>query len=140
MAALLVDTWGWLALRDKGDAHHREAVAAFAENMRTGTVVTTDFVLDETFTLLFRRLLAQKARESVEFLMQAVEAGSVVLVPISAPRFREALKLRLKFLDKPEISFTDLTSMVVMRELQVKRILTEDRHFAEVALGFERVP
>jgi predicted nucleic acid-binding protein len=140
MAALLVDTWGWLALRDKGDARHREAVAAFEQELRAGKVVTTDFVLDETFTLLFRRLPAQKARESVEFLMQAVEAGSVMLVPISAPRFREAVKLRLKFRDKPEISFTDFTSMVVMRELAVKRILTEDRHFVQTGLGFERVP
>ena len=140
MAALLVDTWGWLALRDKGDAQHREAVSAFEEELRAGRVVTTDFVLDETFTLLFRRLAAQKARESVEFLMEAVEAGSVVLVPISALRFREAVKLRLKFRDKPEISFTDFTSMVVMRELQVKRILTEDRHFVQAGLGFERVP
>ena len=140
MAALLVDTWGWLALRDKGDARHREAVSAFEEELRTGRVATTDFVLDETFTLLFRRLSAQKARESVEFLMEAVEAGSVVLVPISAPRFREAVKLRLKFRDKPDISFTDFTSMVVMRELQVKRILTEDRHFVQAGFGFQRVP
>ena len=119
---------------------NREAVAAFEQELRAGKVVTTDFVLDETFTLLFRRLPAQKARESVEFLMQAVEAGSVMLVPISAPRFREAVKLRLKFRDKPEISFTDFTSMVVMRELAVKRILTEDRHFVQTGLGFERVP
>ena len=140
MPALLVDTWGWLALRDKGNARHREAVSAFEEELGAGRVVTTDFILDETFTLFFRRLPAQKACESVQFLMEAAEAGSVVLAPISASRFREAVKLRLKFTDKPGISFTDFTSMVVMRELQVKRILTEDRHFAQVGLGFERVP
>jgi len=94
MAALFVDTWGWLALRDKGERQHKLAVAA----------------------------------------------GDVLLEPIHPVRFREAVKLRLKYKDKPEISFTDFTSMVVMRELALKRVLTEDRHFAQPGLGFELVP
>ena len=105
-----------------------------------GPVVTTDFVLDETFTLLFRRLSFHGAKESLEFLTAAVEAGDVLLEPIHPVRFREAVKLRLKYKDKPEISFTDFTSMVVMRELALKRVLTEDRHFAQPGLGFELVP
>jgi len=140
MAGLFVDTWGWLALRDKGDARHQGAAAAFHAALKADRVVTTDFVLDETFTLLFRRLSAQRATESVEFLMAAVETGSVVLAAVSPFRFAEAVKLRLKYRDKPEISFTDFSSMVVMRELRVKEILTEDRHFAQVGLGFARVP
>jgi len=140
MAGLFVDTWGWLALRDKGDARHDAAVAAFNGALKAGRVVTTDFVLDETFTLLFRRLSAPRATESVEFLMAAVEAGSVVLARISFPRFGEAVKLRLKYKDKPGISFTDFSSMVVMRELRVKEILTEDHHFTQVGLGLARVP
>ena len=96
--------------------------------------------MDETFTLLFRRLAVHKAKESMDFLARAVEDGSVVLAPINTARFREAVKLRLKYKDKPEISFTDFTSMVVMQELELKRILTEDRHFAQVGLGFELVP
>ena len=140
MAGLFVDTWGWLALRDKGDGQHHATVAAFNGALEAGRIVTTDFVLDETFTLLFRRLSAPKATESLEFLMAAVNAGSFVLAPISPARFLEAVKLRLKYKDKPGISFTDFSSMVVMRELRLKEILTEDHHFAQVGLGFLRVP
>ncbi len=141
MAGLFVDTWGWLAARDKGDAGHGAAVSALDSALAAEeAVVTTDYVLDETFTLLFRRLSASKARESVQSLAAAVEEGSVLLVPVNLTRFREALKLRLKYKDKPEISFTDFTSMVVMRDLGLKRVLTEDRHFAQVGMGFERVP
>lgn len=32
------------------------------------------------------------------------------------------------------------TSMVVMLELGLRRVLTEDRHFSQVGMGFERVP
>ena len=53
--------------------------------------------------------------------------------------FRQTVKLRVKYKDKPEISFTDLTSMVVMQELELKRILTEDRHFEHIGLSFELV-
>jgi predicted nucleic acid-binding protein len=141
MAGLFVDTWGWLALRDKGDRKHKPAVAAFEEALKQRErIVTTDYVLDEAFTLFFRRLAIHKAKESLEFLMAATEDGSVLLAPVSAARFREAIKLRLKYKDKPEISFTDFTSMVVMQESGVKRVLTEDGHFVQVGLGFELVP
>ena len=102
--------------------------------------MTSDYVLDETFTLLFRRLSVSRARESMDFLMEAIRDGAVMLAPIHAARFEEAARLRVKYRDKPEISFTDFTSMVVMQELELKRILTEDRHFAQVGLGFELVP
>ena len=42
--------------------------------------------------------------------------------------------------DKPAISFPDLTSFVVMRELGIRNVLTADSHFAQVQLGFRRVP
>lgn len=141
MAALFIDTWGWLALRDKGERHHREAVAVFNAALSAhAAMLTSDYVLDETFTLLFRRLSAHKARESVEALMSAAEDGSVQVATINPARFREAVRLRLKFKDKPEISFTDFTSLVVMQESGVKRILTEDRHFAQVGMGLELAP
>jgi uncharacterized protein len=141
MDGLFVDTWGWLALRDKADPRHRQAVAAFNGAVSTKhPIVTSDYVLDETFTLLFRRLAIHKAKESLESLMAITDAGAVSLVPISRDRFREAVRLRVKYKDKPEISFTDFTSMVVMRESRAKRILTEDRHFAQVGMGFELVP
>ena len=38
------------------------------------------------------------------------------------------------------ISFTDLTSFVVMKEEKVTDVLTNDRHFAQVNLGFVPVP
>ena len=128
-------------MRDKGDRRHREAAAAFEESLSAkALLMTTDYVLDETFTLLFRRLSVHKARESLEALMAAAEQGAFEVATINVARFHEAVRLRLKYRDKPEISFTDFTSMVVMQESGVKRILTEDRHFTQVGMGFELVP
>ena len=37
-----------------------------------------------------------------------------------------------------DFSFTDCTSVVVMKELRIKRALTTDRHFSQA--GFESLP
>ena len=54
---LFIDTWGWLTLRDRREARH-QPVQQFYQDYRyhRGVVYTSDYVLDETVTLLFRRL------------------------------------------------------------------------------------
>ena len=51
-----VDTWGWMALGHGRDAHH-DAVADLFGLLRSNRIPihTSDFVLDELITLLFRR-------------------------------------------------------------------------------------
>ena len=44
------------------------------------------------------------------------------------------------FVDKPDISFTDLTSMVVMLALGITHIVTADAHFLKVGEGFQLLP
>jgi predicted nucleic acid-binding protein len=96
--------------------------------------------LDETFTLLFRRLPFPQARESLETLDDAIQDGYLRLEQITPERFEQAKRLRLRFQDKPRISFTDLTSMVVMNELGIANILTGDAHFIQVEMGFQLAP
>lgn len=138
---LFIDTWGWLTLRDRREARHEE-VKSLYHNLRNqkGNIFTTDYVLDETFTLLFRRLSFSQARESLEMLDEAMQAGYLQLEWITPGRFEQAKRLRLKFQDKPRISFTDLTSMVVMDELGITDILTEDAHFAQVGMNSRIFP
>jgi predicted nucleic acid-binding protein len=64
------------------------------------------------------------------------KAEYVTLEWITPERFEAAQTLRRKFQDKPDISFTDLTSMCVMQELDVTEIVTGDRHFTHVGMGF----
>lgn len=140
MDRLFVDTWGWLTLRDKGERRHQDIASVFESLQQSNAgIYTSDFVLDETFTLLFRRLPFASARESMELLTTSLEEGSLVSVQINAPRFKSAQQLRLRYQDKPAISFTDLTSMVVMQEFEIHKILTEDNHLTQVGLGFDLI-
>ncbi len=138
---LFVDTWGWVALHNKRETKHDEVKAFYRQYRLSGAnIYTTDYVLDETLTLLFRRLPLDLAKTSMKSINDAIEQGYLHLEWMSAPRFEETKVLRLRFDDKPRISFTDLTSMVVMKELGVKDIVTGDEHFEHVGMGFQRKP
>jgi uncharacterized protein len=139
--AIFIDTWGWLTLRDRREARQREVNRLYREvRRRRDSVYTSDYVLDETITLLFRRLPFVRAKESLQYIQQAIAEGYLHLEWLTPQRFEKAIELRYRFQDKPLISFTDLTSMVVMSERDIEEILTEDDHFLHVGLGFRKVP
>ena len=46
----------------------------------------------------------------------------------------------MQYHDKPDISFVDFTSMVVMQDLGITDVFSGDRHFLQVNLGFQLVP
>jgi len=73
-------------------------------------------------------------------LSQAFSTDRFQLIQIDEFRFNQTQMLRIKYLDKPQISFTDLISMQIMQEFNIQRILTEDAHFIQVELGFQLEP
>jgi len=139
--AIFIDTWGWLTLRDRRKARHREVDRFYQEvRRRRDGVYTSDYVLDETITLLVRRLPFVRAKESLQYIQQAIAEGYLRLEWMTPQWFEKAIELRYRFQDKPRISFTDLTSMVVISEREIEEILTEDDHFLHVGMGFRKVP
>ena len=135
---LFVDTWGWLALADRNDTKHRVAADCYRErSQQRRHVVTSNFVLDELFSLLFLRL---PFVEAAKFANAILASPTVATELVSPDRFRTAMGYRLKFADKPRISFTDLTSMVIMKDLGISDVLTADNHFVQVGLGFHMLP
>ena len=138
---ILIDTWGWLTLYDAGERKHKDVADFYHSLISTkAKIYTTTFVLDETFTLFFKRLNSYQAQQGMVQLSAAFTFENFYLVQIDETRFEQSQDLRLKYADKPQISFTDLTSMAVMQEFRISRILTEDAHFMQVGLGFELAP
>jgi predicted nucleic acid-binding protein len=76
----------------------------------------------------------------MESLFAAIKDNQIKLERITESRFRTAWSLRKKDQDKPDISFTDLTSFVLMQELAINSVFTGDAHFNQVNLGFEIMP
>ena len=138
---IFIDTWAWVALALKRDKNHRTAKSWHKRLRRAGRrYVTTDFVLSELIAHLYTTLTPPQAQGFVNTLLAAVDAGTYQLVHVSPDQFRRAWAMRQKYHDKPDISFVDFTSMVVMLDLGVTDVFTGDDHFRQVNLGFHLVP
>jgi len=138
---VFMDTWGWAALLDEKEPSFPRVSGYVRDCFSHGfCFVTSNFVLGEAITLLFSRLKGKKGDRVLDKMMATLALPQWTIEEISPERFQRSIQLRRQFRDKPDISFTDLTSMVVMRELGITDILTGDQHFAQVNLGFRLVP
>ena len=135
MKALFIDTAGWVACADAADPAHARCCAARDSALEAAqTLVTTDFVVDETLTLVRLRL----GLRAVERWWHQVDVSPRLRWErIDSDRFEKARQLFFQYRDK-DFSFTDCTSFVVMREIRLTHAITTDRHFRQA--GFQVLP
>ena len=122
------DTSGFYALLVKRDPMHARAKRLLAAAAQAGgRFVTTDYILDETATLL-------KARgygHLVEALFARVLSSSVCRVEwMDSELFEQTRRFFVKHHDQ-DWSFTDCFSFCAMRLLALNDALTTDKHFRE---------
>lgn len=135
MKFLFVDTAGWMACADAADAKHSVAASARDKWLEQGGhLVTTDYVIDETLTLLRFRIGLDAAEEWWHTIAASARLRHE---RVDAERAERARAIFFRYRDK-DFSFTDCTSFAVMRELRLRAALTTDRHFRQA--GFELVP
>ena len=120
--------------------HHRVRTEHGRLQRATRLYVTTNFVLSELIAHLYTTLTPAQAQAFINSLLAAADAGTSQLVHLSPQQFRRAWQMRQQYHDKPEISFVDFTSMVVMQDLGITEVFTGDAHFQQVGLGFRLVP
>ena len=123
---IFIDTGAFLARYIKNDQYHNKAVA-FWDQIRGGkeSCFTSNFVLDETFTLLGRRA-------GYDFAVQRAKniyaSKYLVVLRPAKPDELKALTFFSKHADKL-ISFTDCISFVLMGRERIKRVFSFDQHF-----------
>ena len=132
---IFVDTGAFLARHLGRDQHHARAVKAW-RRLGKGTLLpaTSNFVLDETFTLLGRWAGYAFAAERARALL-----GSDLLRILRPGEQEEldAIELFEKYADQ-EVSFTACISFALMRRHGIETAFTFDRHFS--AAGFRVWP
>jgi predicted nucleic acid-binding protein len=132
---IFVDTGAFLARYVPQDEHHRRARRAWSEIERgRRRCFTSNFILDETFTLLGRRSSYAFAAERARALLAST---ALTILRPDADDEAKAVDLFAKFADQ-KVSFTDCVSFALMRHHGLNRAFTFDRHFADA--GFELVP
>ena len=128
---IFIDTGPFIARYLKNDQYHEQALAVWQSIINEGTrCLTSNFVIDETLTLIGRRA-------GNEF---AAERGSNIyaskLITVLRPELNDELqsiKTFVKYSDQA-VSFTDCISFELMRKQKITEVFTFDSHF-EIA-GF----
>lgn len=123
MKRIFVDTGAWYALVDKKDPDHRAAASFLRSNKIP--LLTTNFIFDETVTLLRRRLGWMIAGH---FGKRLKDSRLTTLVAVRRENEERAWELFLKFEDQ-EFSYTDCTSFAVMEALKIDTAFSFDHHF-----------
>jgi hypothetical protein len=132
MVQYFVDSSAFYAAKDPSDRRYAEAVA-FMERVRKTPnlrLVTSNFILDETLTLIRMKLGHQAA---VQFGQQIRESRIVEVIRITEALEERAWQIFVKYSDK-DYSFTDCTSFAVMEERSLSDAFAFDEHFVQHGL------
>ena len=133
--AIFVDTSAFHALQNKSQRREHALARTAAQELESepALLVTTDYVLDETYTLL-RLTLGHGA--AVQFGRE-IRHGGIQIVQVDDLIQREAWQIFERYSDK-DFSFTDCTSFATMRRGRIAHAFTLDRHFQQY--GFSTYP
>lgn len=140
MKKAFFDTWAWVAIAHRNDTHHSNVVSFYERFLiDKGNPVTTDYILSETITLLRAKTDSKGTAVFIDTILAAAGEDRVMLERINEKRWARAWELNKKYDDKPYISFVDFSSFVVMKELGISNVVTADKHFEEIGLGFKKL-
>jgi len=129
----LVDSSFLLAMVDRDDKHHPEAVG-FLRGLGKVTLLVTSHIFDEAMTLIKGRLGSEIAIRTGRQLRLSTLFR---LIHISEGDDEAAWEIFRQYTDK-DWSYTDCSCLAVMRKLGITEVLSFDHHFDQ--MGMVRLP
>ena len=138
MKHIFVDTSAWDALADKADKNHAKALQFRDEIAGECKLVTSNYILDELYTLLLMNIGFQPTvnyKEKLDILIAEHLLNVIWIDQYLAKRGWDVFELYN--VDK-QWSFTDCTSYVVMKDFGITEVFAFDHHFEQ--MGFILLP
>jgi len=123
MKWVFVDTSAWYALIDAKDPDHLSVLPSLQQYQNN--LLTSNYIVDETITLLRYRVGWQYARQFGEQLFSGRLAQ---YIRVTEPDEKAAWEIFERYQDKI-FSFTDCTSFVLMKRLELSTAITLDSDF-----------
>ncbi len=123
---IFIDTTMWVSAIDASDELHEDGKAVLGKLVEGNLplTVTTDFVLDETLTMLKKR--GAKPSKVAEDVQNIVSSMRVNIVYVDEMLFKESLYNYTKY---ATLSFTDAVSLTVMLRLKIGEVYSHDKDF-----------
>lgn len=127
------DTSALYAVLDADDEFHDRGIETWSSLLsEEETVVTSNYVLVETFALVQARLGMDAVRALADRLLPVVRT-----ICVTEADHRAAIQAMISA-DRRNLSLVDCSSFVVMRRLGLRSAFTFDADFG--AQGFESIP
>jgi uncharacterized protein len=128
--SLFVDSSIWYAAADSSDRNNSRSKAILKGGE---TLVTSDHVLVETWTLLHHKL----DRKAAERFWDGLRNGIAIVETVTLADLEAAWNIGTSWPDQ-DFSIVDRTSFAVMRRLGIDRVASLDAHFAVFRFGPKR--
>ncbi|MGQ9498683.1 MAG: type II toxin-antitoxin system VapC family toxin [Desulfotomaculales bacterium] len=130
---IFIDTSAFLAVLDADDENHLPARRTWEGILASGaSLITTSYVLVETYALVQRRLGMEAVRTFHEDIVPLLQVEWV------DGNLHQQGANALLTARRRNLSLVDCTSFAVMRRLGIRRAFALDKHFSEQ--GFELAP
>lgn len=131
---VFVDSSMWKALIDPADDFYAKAAEIWNSfRLRQVCLFTTNYILDESFTLIRKRCGIKSAILLRDRLVSSQNNVKIVRVTIADEK--NAWNWFLK--DWSNLSFTDCVSFAVMKRLGLTHTATFDQHFGKAGFTVE---
>jgi len=131
---VFIDTSAFYAMVNRSDCDHADARLFFLALIRDKVpMITSNFILSETYTLLLLRMGRSAAIQITERIRNSYE-----IERISEEDETQAWKIVTDYTDK-DFSYVDATSFALMARLGLDRAFSFDDHFSQYK-GVRKVP
>ena len=135
---IFIDTSAWDAIEDSRDPNHEMALAFKDDLSNNCRLITTDYVLDETYTLLLLNVGYERTIAFQKNTTELLQTGILAVVHVTSSLCDEAWDIFKRFNVDKKWSFTDCVSYVAMKQLDIETVFAFDQHFEQ--MGFNRKP
>ena len=134
MKKIFIDTSAWDAIEDSGDANHEAAMIFKDEIANRYELITSNYILDETYTLQLINIGYERTVAFHRQLEMLIKAGVLQVIQLSENIVEKAWNIFEKYNQDKCWSFTDCTSYAAMKELDIDEVFSFDRHFEQMGL------
>ena len=126
--SLFVDTGVFFAAYSKNDVHHCDAVELMEWGMhgKGGVIYTSDYIFDETVTLA--RVKTHNSEVPIQIGRMIKESPRIKLLKVDENVFNMAWDI-FKIYCQKGLSFTDCTSIAIIKSHKIDTIFSFDAHF-----------
>ena len=138
MKQIFVDTSAWGALADKADKDHARALQFRDEIVGKYKLVTSDYILDELYTLLLMNVGLHQTINYKKKLDILIAEHVLEIIWIDHDLAKQGWDVFEQYNTDKLWSFTDCTSYAAMKKSGMAEAFAFDRHFEQ--MGFILLP